>query len=450
MSIKKEIKEILILALPAVGEMFLYMIVWIIDTMMVGQYGGKDCVSAVGLSSEIVYTFSNIFISMGLAVSITSFIARKRGAEDCDAAKAYSINGIFIGIFIAIPVAILLFIFPHRLLLIAGAQGNVLSMGTVFIRIVSIGTVFSIITNILNAILRAHENTKTPMTVAAIVIFVNILLDWILIFGKLGFPPLGIKGSAIATMIAQITGFIFILFYYKRFKVISIKITDIFKMKMKIIADIIKLAIPASLQEAAFDISRLISIFMIMRLGTVSFAANQITTTIESTSVMPGWGFAIAATIMAGRMVGAKSYKSAKRYTNIAAILAVAIMSTMSILFLTIPHLLMRAFIKDADVIAVGILCLMIASIEQPFMAIGIVYGGGLKGSGNTITPFIISTISSWFIRLPLMYLVIYVLKLGVVAVWLVTAIQWSFEGCMMYIYFRKEINKLENSTKTK
>jgi len=139
-----------------------------------------------------------------------------------------------------------------------------------------------------------------------------------------------------------------------------------------------------------------------------------------------------------------------KRYTNIAAIFAVAIMSTMSILFLTIPHLLMRAFIKDADVIAVGILCLMIASIEQPFMAIGIVYGGGLKGSGNTITPFIISTISSWFIRLPLMYLVIYVLKLGVVAVWLVTAIQWAFEGCMMYIYFRKEINKLENSTKTK
>ncbi|MGI1691438.1 MATE family efflux transporter [Thermoanaerobacter uzonensis] len=448
MATKKEIKEILNLALPAVGEMLLYMVVWVIDTMMVGQFGGKDSVSVVGLASEIIYTFSNIFIAMGISIGITSYVARSIGAKDFETAEKYASQGIFLGFIFAIFISLILFTFAENFLIIAGATGNVLVLGSIFIKIASIGIFSNMLMNVLNAILRAQGNTKTPMIGASIVIFINILLDWILIFGRFGFPALGAKGSAIATTIAQITGFIFIMLYYFNQKILNIELRDIVNFDRQIIVDILKLAFPASLQEAAFDISRLISIFMIMHLGTVAFAANQIATTIESISFMPGWGFAVAATTMAGQMVGAKKYDSAKRYTNISALFAVAIMGTMSILFLAIPHLFIRAFIKDADVIAVGILCLMIASIEQPFMAVGMVYGGGLKGSGNTKTPFIISTISSWFIRLPLMYVVIYILKLGVVYVWFVTAIQWAFEGTTMYLYFRKEINKLKSAVK--
>ncbi|MBT1279215.1 MATE family efflux transporter [Thermoanaerobacter sp. CM-CNRG TB177] len=448
MATKKEIKEILNLALPAVGEMLLYMVVWVIDTMMVGQFGGKDSVSAVGLASEIIYTFSNIFVAMGISIGVTSYVARSIGAKDFETAKKYASQGILLGTIVAIIISLILVAFAENFLIIASATGNVLFLGKIYIKIASIGIFFNMLMNVLNAVLRAQGNTKTPMIAASIVIFINILLDWILIFGKLGFPALGVKGSAIATTIAQFSGFIFIMLYYFNQKILNIDLFDIINFDRQIIVNILKLALPASLQEGSFDISRLISIFMIMHLGTVAFAANQIATTIESISFMPGWGFAVAATTMAGQMVGAKNYESAKRYTNIATFFAVAIMGTMSILFLTIPYPLMRAFIKDTDVIAVGILCLMVASIEQPFMAVGMVYGGGLKGSGNTKTPFIISTISSWFIRLPLMYIVIYILNLGVVYVWFVTAIQWAFEGSIMYIYFRKEIDKLKRGVR--
>jgi len=444
MTIKKEIKEILNLALPAVGEMLLYMVVWVVDTMMVGQFGGKDSVSAVGLASEIIYTFSNIFIAMGISISIISFVARHIGAKNFSEAKNYAVNGIFIGIIISVSISFLLFVFSKKLLLIAGAEGNVLNLGTIFIQIASIGIMFSMIMNVLNAILRAQGNTKTPMIAASIVIIINIILDWILIYGRFGLPALGAKGSAIATITAQFIGFLFIIFYYKQYKILGIKIKEIFKFEKDILFNILKLAFPASLQEAAFDISRLVSIFMIMHLGTVAFAANQITTTIESISFMPGWGFAIAATTMSGQMVGAKKYDLAKKYTNISAIFAITIMSIMSLLFLFIPGVLIKSFIQDPEVISIGIFCLMVASIEQPFMAIGMVYGGGIKGSGNTKTPFLISAISSWLIRIPLMYIVIYVLKLGVVAVWFVTSIQWLFESITMYIYFKKEIIKLK------
>lgn len=305
--------------------MLLYMIVWVVDTMMVGQFGAKDSVSAVGLASEIIYTFSNIFIAMGVSIGVTSYVARSIGAKDFKSTKEYASHGIFLGIIVATSISIFLFIFAENLLKIA-----------------SIGILFSMVMNVLNAILRAQGNTKTPMIATSIVIFINIVLDWILIFGRFELPALGAKGSAIATMTAQIIGFIFIILYYKRYMVLSLKFNVLFKINKQKIIEILKLSFPASLQEAAFDISRLVSIFMIMHLGTVAFAANQITTTIESISFMPGWGFAIAATTMAGQMVGAKNYDSAKRYTRISASFAVGIMSTMSILFLTIPHFLLE------------------------------------------------------------------------------------------------------------
>jgi putative MATE family efflux protein len=444
MSSKDEVKEILRLALPAVGEMLLYMIVWVLDTMMVGQYGGKDSVSAVGLASEILYTFAAIFVTMGIAIGVTSYVARSIGAKEFEKAKKYAGQGIFLGFLGSFLISLSIFTFAEKILIVAGAGGNVLELGKIFMKIASIGIFFNMMMSTLNAILRATGNTRTPMIAAGIVVILNIILDWILIFGNLGLPAMGAKGSAIATTIANITGFAFISWYFRRQKILNIKLSDVLEYHHSMAMEIVKLSIPASLQEAAFDISRLLSIFMIMHLGTVAFAANQIATTIESISFMPGWGFAVAATTMAGQMVGAKDYEGAIRYTRVSAIFATSIMGMMSLLFITIPRLLMRAFINDPEVILVGSLCLMVASIEQPFMALGMVYGGGLKGSGNTKIPFIVSTISSWFIRLPLMYIVIYILKWGVVAVWFVTAIQWTFEGTTMYLLFRREINKLK------
>lgn len=444
---KKAVKEVFTLALPAVGEMLLYMIVWVFDTMMVGQYGGNIAVSAVGLASEILYTFSNIFITMGISIGITSLVARNIGAGNYSDAEIYASHGLLLGSIISFVISTLIFIFSKYFLILAGASADVLAAGSMFIRITSIGIFFNMLMSLFNAILRAAGNTKTPMYAAAIVIAVNLVLDWILIFGRFGFPALGVKGSAIATLIAQISGFIFILCYYLIYPEIKISLDKMLKLRKKILIEITKLSFPSSLQEAAFDISRLISVFMIMHLGTIAFAADQITTTIESISFMPGWGFAVAATTLVGQKVGARDFNGAKEYSYIAATFAVAIMGIGSIMFLTIPHTLIKAFIIEPDVVKIGVLCLMIASVEQPFMALGMVFAGSLKGAGNTKSPFAVSFASSWFIRLPLMYYVIYILKLSVVYVWWVTAIQWSFEGILMYLLFIREMKKIKNRT---
>lgn len=442
---RQNIKTVLTLALPAVGEMTLYMMIWVLDTMMVGKYGGNTAVSTVGLSSEIMYTFTNIFIAVGITIGITSLVARKIGAGEKEKAEEFASIGFFFGTFVALIIALITFNFTKNILMAAGASGNVLSQGVIFMKITSLGIFFNMLMNLLNGILRGYGNTKTPLIVSVIINIINLGLDWVLIFGRYGFPELGIKGSAIATASAQTMGFIFILSYVLKKSEIKPEIKYIRNLQLHKLSELLRLSIPSSLQEAAFTISRLISVFIIMHLGTVAFASNQITTTIESLSFMPGWGFGVAATTLVGHKIGEKNYKKAWEYAYVCTILGVISMSLCSLLFLCFPNFLIHLFIKESEkeVIYLGGLCLMVASIEQPFMAVSMILGGALKGTGDTKTPFMVSLISGWCIRLPLMLYFIYLLKLSVVYVWFITSLQWIFEGICIFILFKKKCTRV-------
>jgi len=440
----KTTKDVLSLALPAVGEMILYMMIWVFDTMMVGKYGGNLAVSTVGLSSEILYTCVNVFISVGISVGIASLVARNVGAKRPDSAEEFATLGLLSGFFIALIISINLFIFCGKILKLAGANENVVLYGMMFIRIASCGIFFNMLMNILNGILRGYGNTKTPLLASVLVNIINITLDWLLIFGNLGFPELGIKGSAIATVTAQIIGFFFISIYIYKKSEIKPRLKYIKNLSMDKLMALWKLSIPSSLQQGASDIARLLSAFMIMHLGTVSFAANQITTTIESISFMPGWGFAIAATTLVGIKIGENNILKAKEYAYTCTALGVILMAFCSILFLLYPNFLINLFINknETQVIYLGAFCLMIASIEQPFMAVSMILGGALKGMGDTKTPFIVSLISSWVIRIPLIIYFIFIIKASVTYVWWITTIQWCFEGITLLIFFKKRIKK--------
>lgn len=439
---KKTIKDVLLLALPAVGEMILYMMIGVFDTMMVGQYGGNIAVSSVGLSTEIINTFTGIFINTGISIGVTSLIARRFGAKEYNLAEEYATLGLLIGLILSAIISSSFFVFSKDILKLAGADNEVILTANIYIKIVSIGIFFNMLSNILNGILRGTGNTKIPLAASSLVNLINISLDWVLIFGRFDFPQLGVKGAAIATAIAHISGFIFIAFYTWKFAIIKPSLRYINEFRIHMFKDLLKLSIPSSMQEGAFSISRLISTFIIMQIGTISFAANQITTTIESVSFMPGWGVAIAATTLVGHKIGEKNYVKAREYANTCLGIGLIIMFFCSLVFVSVPNLLINLFINksETEVIRLGTLCLMAAAIEQPFIALSMIIGGALKGSGDTKTPFIISLISSWVIRLPLMVLFVYYLKASVVYVWLITAAQWIFDGSALFVLFNRKL----------
>lgn len=446
MKLKKEIIfDVLKIALPAVFEMTLYTMIGVFDTMMVGQYGGDLAVSSVGLSTETIYTFSNILVANGISIGISSLVARKIGEKKDKLAEEYATLGFLFAFIISIFAWFILFFFSTHLFRVIGTQENIITTATPFIKIASMGIFFNMLMNSLNASLRGCGNTKTPLIASIIVTLINLTLDYILIFGNFGVHSFGVTGSGIATCTAQIIGFIFIFFYTLKYSKTKVRISYIKKLNITMVKSLLRLSLPASLQEGSLSISRLISNFFIVILGSLAFAANQITTSIESISFMPGWGFAIAATALVGQKFGEKDYEKAKEYAYSSLFLGTFIMLICSAIFLMLPGQLVSLFINSNahQVINEGTLCVMIASIEQPFIALSMIAGGILKGIGDTKTPFKVSMISSWLIRMPLMFIFIHIMRLSVMYVWIITSIQWIFDGTLIFILFRKKFKKL-------
>ena len=131
----KIFREILYLAIPAVGEMTLYMMIWIFDTMMIGKYGGELAVSSVGLSTEIIYSFFNIIIAVGISTALTSLISRAIGSKNYKKAETIANAGIKIAVVLAFIFFSLLFFIPDKILNLAGATKEMLPLATRYTKI---------------------------------------------------------------------------------------------------------------------------------------------------------------------------------------------------------------------------------------------------------------------------------------------------------------------------
>ena len=437
----KIFREILYLAIPAVGEMTLYMMIWIFDTMMIGKYGGQLAVSSVGLSTEIIYSFFNIIIAVGVSTALTSLISRAIGSKDYKKAEIIANAGIKIAVVLALIFFSLLFFVPDKILNLAGATKEMLPLATRYAKISSFSFFLLTLSSTTNGIFRGIKDTKTSLYVAGSINIVNLFLDYVLIFGNLGFPEWGITGAAVATVAGNFIG---ILLQWSRLKKLPFKISLFSYVSKKDIWEIIRFAVPSGLQEANFSLSRLLGLTFILSLGTTAFAANQIGIAIEAISTMPGWGVAIACTALVGHSIGENNPNKSQEYTLYSTIIASIFMGILACFFFFIPKILVSFFInkQEIDVIKIGAICLQVAAFEQIPIAIVTVLGSYFKGIGNPKTPFYVSFFTNWFLRLPIAFYLISILRLPVYIYWFITTFQWLVESVILYYLYRKNIIK--------
>ena len=436
----KIFREIIYLAIPAVGEMTLYMMIWIFDTMMIGKYGGQLAVSSVGLSTEIIYSFFNIIIAVGVSTALTSLISRAIGSKDYKKAEIIANAGIKIAVVLAFIFFSLLFFIPDKILNLAGATKEMLPLATRYAKISSFSFFLLTLSSTINGVFRGVKDTKTSLYVAGSINIVNLFLDYVLIFGNLGFPEWGITGAAVATVAGNFIG---ILLQWSRLKKLPFKISLFSYVSKKDIWEIIRFTIPSGLQEANFSLSRLLGLTFILSLGTTSFAANQIGIAIEAISTMPGWGVAIACTALVGHSIGENKPDKSQEYTLYSTIIASIFMGILACFFFFIPKTLISFFInkQEIDVIRIGAICLQVAAFEQIPIAIVTVLGSYFKGIGNPKTPFYVSFFTNWFLRLPIAFYLISILRLPVYIYWVITTFQWTLESIILYYLYKRNIN---------
>lgn len=212
---KHKTKIILALALPAIIENFFQTIIGFVDILFISRIGLVE-VSAVGVTNAILQVYFAIFMSLGVAVNI--YIARYVGSNEHQKAKLVAQQSIVLAVILGIIFGILTLFFAPSFLSLMGADEEVIIAGTLYFQIVAVPSIFISLMFVLASILRGTGDTKTPMKVSILINILHVALDYILIFGFLFIPAMGIFGAAIATVAVRMIGVILLWFYLRKSK----------------------------------------------------------------------------------------------------------------------------------------------------------------------------------------------------------------------------------------
>jgi len=429
-------RNIIRLALPVALENVLHMAVFIVDLIMVGRLGTVP-VAAVGLAGALGFIIAMIFTALN--VGTTALVARDFGAKQKDEARKVAGQSLLITLVFGITVSPFIFYFADNILVLMSAEENVVSLGSQYLKIVLSFFIFRLIILTGSSIFRGAGDTKTPMLITLVMNCVNILFNWLLIFGIWIFPRMEVAGAAWATSIAYTIG-ASLIFYrlFSRKSILTISFKHIVDVNISIIKRVLRISLPATIDASLTQMGYLFFIKIVTMLGTVSLAAHQIAIRIEALSFMPGFALGVATTTIVGQSLGANKPDLARLSMRKNCQIALALMGFFAFIFLVFAKPMASIFHPEQDVLALSAYCVMIAALEQPALAIYIVYAGGLRGAGDTFSPMIVTIVGTLCIHLPVAYVFGIVLEWGLAGIWFGAALDWIVRAIAVYILFRK------------
>ncbi len=429
-------KNIIRLALPVALENVLHMAVFIVDIIMIGRLGTVP-VAAVGLAGALSFIIAMIFTALN--VGTTALVARNFGAKQKNEARKVAGQSLLITLVFGITVSPVIFYFSDNILVLMSAEENVVSLGSQYLKIVLSFFIFRLIILTGASIFRGAGDTRTPMLITLVMNCINILFNWLLIFGIWIFPRMEVAGAAWATSIAYTIG-ASLIFYrlLSRKSILTIHFKNIVDVNISIIKRILRISLPATLDASLTQMGYLFFIKIVAMLGTVSLAAHQIAIRIEALSFMPGFALAVATTTIVGQSLGANKPDLAMLSMRKNCQIALALMGFFAFVFLVFAKPMAKVFHPEQDVLALSAYCIMIAAIEQPALAIYMVYAGGLRGAGDTFSPMIVTIVGTLCFHLPVAYVFGIVLEWGLAGIWFGAALDWILRAIAVYILFRK------------
>ena len=426
-------RQLWVLAYPVIITMISQTLMWLSDTIMVGRVGTAE-LGAVGLGGMIVWTFFAFF--NGLMSSATTFVAQDYGA------KRYGIIGRMMWhyLYIAIASYMALLIFASvsgYVLKLIGSSTEVEKYSGIYIRIRLYSGIGVFTSFALAGFLRGIGNTKTPMRIAIIANGFNIIANYLLIFGKFGFPRLGVTGAALATLISSVLSAVLYLILC-----LSEKYNRIYSTRSRHhiefaqIRRIARVGLPMGIQFFLDTASFSVFTAFIARMGDASLAASSAAITLMSTSFMPLIGISIATTTLVGQFIGAGELRHARKSGYTAVKLGIFYTALVASNFFIFPRQLLSLVSKDPEVINLGAKILMLAGIFQLSDGFGICANGTLRGAGDTRFVMVVGLSYAWFLFVPLSYLLGYTFGGGVVGAWIGATVYIIIYGITVFLRF--------------
>lgn len=405
-----------VLALPVVLAELGWMTMGIVDTLMVGRLS-PEAIGAVGIGSSL-FMAVGIF-AMGLLLGLDTFVSQAFGAGRLDECHRWLHHGVVTSLVLTVPTMLLLWAIS------AGLDGWGLDAGVLALTKPYLDAVtWSVPPLLLYASFRRYlQGMGVVRPVMAALVganLINILVNWVLIFGKFGAPALGVTGAAWATVFSRVVmaGYLGTVIIFRE----RASRPGLFETSLLIdvswLRRLFMLGVPAAMQVTLEVGVFAAATALAGRLVPAQLAAHQIAINMAALTFMVPLGVASAGAVRVGHAVGRGDPDGAVRAGWTALLFGTAFMTCAAAIFLVTPRMLIGAFTTDAGVLAIGVKLLFVAAVFQLFDGLQGVATGVLRGLGDTRTPMLWNLAGHWLIGLPLGYALCFALGLGVLGLW--------------------------------
>lgn len=437
----KEFKTNIKIAIPVMLGQLGHVLVGFTDNIMVGKLGAAP-LAAVSLANSVFFILMGL--GLGFSFAITPLIAEYNAAQKFKKGTKIFQHGLFLITILGILLTImLLLILPllHHL----NQPKEVLALTTDFYIVLAFSMIPLLIFQGFKQFTDGLGVTKYAMWAIIIANVINVLLNYVLIFGKFGFPQLGIVGSAWGTLIARIIMIFLMVWFVKTQKeFVKYNVTDTWKKieKTKLVK-IIKLGYPSAMQMF-FEIGVFAAGVMLAGIiGTKAQAANQIALNLSTISFMVSTGIAVTATIRVGNQKGLQHFLDLKRIAYSTMLLMMFFAVSFATVFILFRNYLPLIYIQDTAVVAIAAQLLIVSGLFQISDGIQVVVLGALRGLQDMVVPMRLIFISYWVIGFPICYYLGLHTSLGAVGVWIGLLVGLTVAAILLFSRFQYLTNKL-------
>ena len=433
--LNKQTAALFVITWPIFIELFLHIATGSIDVFMLSRVS-DEAVAAVGVANQILYMCIILFgfVSMGTTVVVAQYVGAQKHA---DASQVAAIS-ITLNLFLGLLVGTSLVLFDTWILSLFRLDESLLAYGEVYLNIVGGALLFEALLLTASAAIRSYGFTRDVMLVILGINVLNIIGNYLLIFGSFGFPELGVTGAALSTAVCRFIGLVvmFILLY-KRLPE-RIRSTDYWRIRLHNLRNILRVGIPAGGEHLSWQTSQMVIIGFITLLGTTALTTHIYTFQLLLFIMLFGIAVGQGTEIIIGQMIGAGKKEEAYHRMFDSLKWSLVITLLMVILFVAFRHQLYDLFTDDRQIIATGAMLILITIILEPGRTFNLVIINSLRAAGDTKFPVFIGILSMWGISVPLAYLFGITLEFGLLGIYMAFVIDEWLRGILMFFRWKK------------
>ncbi len=414
---KKFLNEMLIIAIPIAIQNLITSSLNMVDTLMISGVG-ESSIAAVGLANQLFFFYSLILFGINSGSSI--FISQYWGKKDTDSIRKILGLALTLNIVIGIIFTYLGFFKPEFIMGLLTPDKEVIMLGKEYLRIVSLSYIVTGITFAYGVASRSIGEARIPMIVSGVSFIINTVFNYLLIFGKFGFPELGIAGAAYGTLIARLVEVIaIILLIYKYVDPLAARLKELTNWSKEFFFRYIKTTYPVIINEGFWGLGQIMYSVAYARIGIEATAAVQIISSIQNIFMVLVRGLSNSCTVMVGNKIGGGKEEEAVEYSKQFLSMAVTIGLISGVILILFPQITLIPFRNiDKDLFQLSREMVRIMGIFFAFKTFNTVLTVGvLRGGGDTSFSMFLELGTMWLVGVPLAFIGAVVLKLPVTTV---------------------------------